>query len=153
MAVIKPIIKEDTSMNVEVKNFPKDMQVIFVKAASFPDGIQAAFDVLESKVHDIKRVSYFGISNPEQGRGIVYRAAAATLPAIDARENDLGTMTIKGGEYYSIRLDEAGDDPKVITEAFDKILSQPGIDPDGACIEVYDHFGSKGLECIVRKTA
>jgi DNA gyrase inhibitor GyrI len=140
-------------MDIEVKSFPKDMQVVFVEANSFPEGAQEAFDKLESKVRNVKKVSYYGISNPEQGRGIVYRAAASTLPAIDPQENNLQSLTIKGGDYYSIRLEDARANPRILSEAFKKILSQPGIDPEGRCIEVYDHFNSKGVECIVRKSS
>lgn len=140
-------------MDIEIKKFPKDMQVVFVEASSFPEGIQDAFDKLELRVRNIKKVSYFGISNPEQGRGIVYRAAAATLPAIDTHENNLQSLTIKGGEYYSVRLEDVKASPQTLSEAFEKILSQPHIDPEGHCIEVYDHFGSKGVECIVRKSS
>lgn len=128
------------------------MSVVFVQAKSFPDGIQEAFDTLKAKIGHIKRISYFGISNPEGSNGIVYRAAAATMPEVDAKELGLGTLSIKGGNYYSIKLTDISTNINQISEAFELILSKPDIDPYGRCIEVYDYFGSDRVECIVRKT-
>ncbi|MBV6641011.1 MAG: hypothetical protein KI791_09840 [Cyclobacteriaceae bacterium] len=85
-------------MKITEKEFPQDMVVSYVQAKSFPDGIQEAFDILKSKIGHIKRVSHFGILHPEGGKGIIYKAAAATMPKIDADEYDLGEMTIKGGQ-------------------------------------------------------
>lgn len=138
-------------MKIIEKSFPKDMNLVFAKAASFPDGIQEAFDALKSKIGHIKRVSYFGISNPEGGKGIVYKAAAATMPAVDASALGLGTLMIKGGNYYSIKLKDISEDIGQIGKAFDLILSKPDIDPEGCCIEIYDYFGSDSVECIVRR--
>ncbi|WP_192348717.1 transcriptional regulator [Algoriphagus sp. Y33] len=138
-------------MEVKEKSFPKDMSVVFVQSKTFPDGIQEAFDTLKSRVGHIKRVSYFGISNPEGGQGIVYRAAAATMPEVDAEALGLGKLNIKGGNYYSVKLTDISKNINLISEAFDLILSKSNIDPNGHCIEVYDHFGSDSVECIVRK--
>ncbi|MCE7053884.1 hypothetical protein LZF95_04275 [Algoriphagus sp. AGSA1] len=138
-------------MEVREKSFPKDMSVVFVQSKTFPDGIKEAFDTLKSKVGHIKRVSYFGISNPEGGNGIVYRAAATTLPEVNAEALGLGRLIIKGGDYYSIKLNDISKDIGLISQAFELILSQDDIDPNGRCIEVYDHFGSDSVECIVRK--
>jgi len=139
-------------MEVKEKKFPKDMKVVYVEAKSFPDGIEDAFDTLKEKIGNIKRVSYFGISNPEAGKGIVYRAAAATMPEVDADLLGLGKLTVKGGDYYSVKLADISKDISQISKAFDLILSQQDIDPDGMCIEVYDHFNFNKVECIVRKS-
>lgn len=138
-------------MDIQEKSFPKDMTVVFVEAKSFPEGINNAFEILKSKVSHIKRVAYFGISNPEPGKGIVYKAAAATMPEVDAEELGLGKLTVKGGQYYSIKLSDVSEDIGQISEAFQLILGQPDIDPNGSCIEVYDRYNSDTVECIVRK--
>lgn len=136
-------------MEVSEKKFPKDMKVVYVEAKSFPEGIEEAFDRLKEKIGHIKRLSYFGISNPEAGKGIVYRAAAATMPEVNADELGLGELTVKGGNYYSVELADISQDVSQISEAFELILSKPDIDPKGMCIEVYDHFNFNKVECII----
>lgn len=82
----------------------------------------------------------------------MYKAAAATMPEVDADKLGLGRLTVKGGNCYSIQLSDVSKDINQISKAFQQILSQPDIDPNGSCIEVYDHFNSDSVECIVKRT-
>ncbi len=70
----------------------KDIRVFYVTAKSFPEGIQEAHQKLHSLIPFSKDRKYFGISRPEQGMGIVYRAAAEELEQREAERLKLETL-------------------------------------------------------------
>ena len=78
-----------------------DIKVVYVQATSFPEGIQAAFEQLESKLPSIDKRTFYGISWGGENGKIIYRAAATQLPDEDEKQFGLGTFTIKKGTYIS----------------------------------------------------
>lgn len=122
-----------------------DIKVLYVTAASFPEGIQGAHERLHEIIPYSKERRYFGLSRPENGV-IVYRAAAEQFE----QEQDFNceALIIKKGKYRSITVANYKNDPQKITKAFNELISYPDIDPNGYCVEWYQ--GDEDLKCMVR---
>jgi len=125
----------------------KDIKVMCVKASSFPAGVMEAHQNLHSKVPFSTERKYFGLSRPENGGGIVYKAAAQEIKDGEAEELGLESFTIKKGAYTSIQVHNYMQDTKNIGEAFNQLLTNPGIDPQGYCLEWY--ISDKDVLCLV----
>lgn len=127
-----------------------DIKVYCVAAKSFPEGVLAAHEQLHSLVPFSKDRIYFGVSHGGEGGKILYWAAATELAPGELSKHDLETFVAKKGNYHSIVIKNFMDDLASIGKAFDKILDQPDIDENGACIEWY--FNEKDVRCMVRKS-
>jgi hypothetical protein len=128
----------------------RDITVFFVTAKSFPMGIKEAFDELNVKLNGSRKRTYFGISNPEPGIGIVYKACAEQLKDEESSGTHLPTIAIKAGKYHCIEIKNFHEDLSSIGKAFEEILKQPDIDHESFCLEIYnDDDGS--VKCMVRK--
>ena len=125
----------------------KDIQVMYVTATSFPDGIQEAFEKLHLTVPVSANRRVFGISRPEGGNGIVYRAAVEEIEDGEAKEYGLQTLILKKGNYVSTTIHNFSDDVESIGRTFRQMLDEPNIDPQGYCVEIYSN---NDVECIVR---
>jgi hypothetical protein len=125
----------------------QDIKVFAVTASSFPDGVMEAHTKLHSIVPFSTERKYFGLSRPENGH-IIYKAAAEGLEGDEAEKIGLHSMVIKRGNYISITIEDFMKDIQSIGKAFNEILSHPGIDPDGYCVEWY--LQGKDVKCMVR---
>ena len=124
-----------------------DIKVFYVTAKSFPEGIMEAHEKLHSLVPFSTNRRYFGISRPENGV-IVYKAAAAEINEGEAEKLNLDTLILKKGKYISLMINDYMKDIQAIERAFKKLLSHPGLDPQGYCVEWY--LSSKDVRCMVR---
>jgi hypothetical protein len=121
---------------MELHTFDRDIRVLTVDADSFPDGIMDAHEELHALIPFSEDRRYYGISRPENGT-IVYRAAAEELQPGEAEKWNCGTLVLKKGDYLCIRIEDYLEDIASIGQAFDQLLAQPGIDPNGYCVEWY----------------
>ena len=126
----------------------KDIQVFYVTAKSFPEGIQEAHQKLHALIPFSTDRKYFGVSRPEQGMGIVYRAAAEELEQGEAERFKLETLVLKKGDYMSITIKDYAKDIMSIDRAFKELLALPDLDPQGYCVEWYYH--GKDVRCMIR---
>lgn len=126
----------------------KDIKVFYVQATSFPDGVLAAHEKLHSMVPFSKERKYYGISRPENGHDINYKAATEETFQGEAEQYKCDTIILKKGKYVSITIRSFMDDAKSIGRAFEKLLSQPGLDPQGYCVEWY--MNEKDVQCMIR---
>ncbi len=133
---------------MEIVEIEKDIPVFYVTAVSFPEGIRSAHEKLHARVPFSNKRKYFGISRPENADGIVYKAAAEELQPDEANELKLERMMIKKGEYKCITIKNYTDDPLSISKAFEKILQEPDLDPNGYCVELY--LNEKDVRCMVK---
>ena len=135
---------------MEEYHLPNDISAMYITASSFPDGVLAAHQKLHSLVPrtESPERKYFGISFPNQDGTIIYKAAAEELTDDEAEKLSLETYLIKKGEYISIDIHDYMKEVSGIREAFQKLLSDPRIDPNGACVEWYrsDYV----VKCMVR---
>lgn len=135
---------------METINIEKDIKVMYVTAASFPDGIQDAFELLRKTipVYDNRRV--FGISRPE-GNDIIYRAGVEELKDDEAEHYGCKALVLRKGNYISMVVHNYAEDISSINAAFDQLLHQQGLDPKGYCVEVYNN--ETDVLCMVRLEA
>lgn len=124
-----------------------DINIMYVTATSFPAGIQAAHEKLHSLVPFSSERKYFGVSRPENGV-IVYRAAAEQLKKGEAESLELESLVIRKGNYISLTINNFVEDLLSIKRAFKKLLSYPGLDPQGYCVEWY--LSSQDVKCMIR---
>ena len=116
---------------MEQYTLPHDIHVMYVTAATFPDGVMAAHQQLHRLTDGKGQRKYFGLSRPEGGKGIVYRAAAEELSAGEANALGLDTYTIEKGVYTSQYISNFMNDLPAIGKAFSELLQTPGLDPNG----------------------
>ncbi|CAM3422770.1 Transcriptional regulator [Flavobacterium longum] len=125
----------------------ENIPIMYVTAQRFPEGIEAAFDILYNTVPQKEERRYFGVSRPENGT-IVYRAAAEILGNEDAASFGLASMVIKGGSYNTYYIKDYRENTQAIGDCFQLLLGQAEVDPDGFCVEWY--IGEDDVKCMVR---
>jgi len=126
---------------------PNDIRVVCVEAKSFPDGIIEAFQKLHSLIPASKGRRLFGISRPEKGV-ITYKAAAEEIKTGEAEQLNLESLVIRKGQYTSITITDYQLDVQSIGASFKQLLSSPGLDPNGYCVEWY--LTDKDVRCMIR---
>ena len=124
-----------------------DVKVFYVTAKSFPDGIMESYDKLFALVPPSSDRKYYGISRPENG-SIVYKAAVEEIAPGEAEKFNLDTLVIKKGNYICTTLNDWMKDTSEIGRIFSELLTQPGLDPEGYCVE--DYFNDKDVKCMIR---
>lgn len=132
---------------METITLPTDINVFYVTAKSFPEGIEEAHKALHALVPSSVNRKYFGISRPEDG-SIIYRAAAEELRSGEAGKLNLETLILKKGKYVAITIHEYHKDVQSIGRSFEKLLEHPGLDPQGYCVEWY--LNEKDVKCMIR---
>ncbi len=135
-------------MNIETIIIDKDIKVFYIAAASFPDGVMAAFDKLYKIAPPSEHRIYYGISRPENGGGIQYKAATEETHEGEGAQNGCQALVLKKGSYLCITIKDFMKDLAAIGLAFQTLLSQPGLDPEGYCVEEY--FNDKDVRCMIR---
>ncbi len=126
-----------------------DIKVFYHTATSFPDGVMAVWQKLHALVPPSDGRRFFGISRPENGV-IIYKAAAEELWHGEAAKYHCETLVLRKGKYYSHDIPDFMNDLPAIGTTFRQLLSQPGIDPEGYCVELY--MNDKDVRCMVRKS-
>jgi hypothetical protein len=77
------------------------VDVMYVQSANGPQGAQAAFNALESRLPSMKGRKLYGTFMPAEGD---YRACAAVMEGDDPEALGLITWTIPGGTYARSKL-------------------------------------------------
>lgn len=133
---------------MERDNLEKDVTIFYVTATSFPQGIMDAHKKLHSLLKDDKGRHFYGVSRPENKGAIIYKAGVEELFAGEGKKYGCESMTIKKGKYLSLYISDYNEDPTSISKAFEKILAEHGLDPEGYCVEMY--VGENDVKCMVR---
>ena len=124
----------------------KDVNVFYVTATSFPEGIASA----DKKIHELAPLNskrrFFGISWPVDGV-VVYKSAAEEMEPGEAEKTGCESFIIRRGEYSCITVKDFLRDINQIDRAFKELLSQPNIDPQGYCLEWY--LNDTDVRCMV----
>ena len=126
---------------------PEDIKVYCVTADSFPNGVLAAHQKLHTLLPFSAERKYFGLSRPEQGT-IEYHAAAEELIPGELSGKGLMEMIIRKGNYNTITVTDYMKNTAAIGEAFQLLISEPDIDPQGYCVEWY--VTQQSVRCMVR---
>jgi hypothetical protein len=132
---------------MEKYNIENDISVFYVKAATFPLGIGGAFAQLHALLPEEGDRQLYGISNPNGSEGIIYRAAAKEAYPGEGSQKGCETFLIRKGTYISLYLADWKKDEPSIGRTFQKLLTYPGIDPKGYCLEIYEN--ETDVRCLV----
>jgi len=125
----------------------RDINLVCLKATSFPAGIRAAFAKLGTIIkHPAKE--YFGISYFENGE-IVYKAAVEQRDQGEAESLGLETFIFEKGTYFTETVNDFMNDPSKVKDCFERMLALPEFDERFPCIEWYT--SPNDVRCIVRK--
>lgn len=127
----------------------QDIKVFYVTATSFPQGIGEATQKLHSLFPFSKERKIFGLSRPENNGGIIYRAAAEEMFEGEAQKLKCETLIIPKGKYISILVRDFRKDVMSIDRAFQQLLKQPNLDPQGYCVEQYA-TDNEAVTCMIR---
>jgi predicted transcriptional regulator YdeE len=134
---------------METYQLKTDIKTVCVSADSFPDGIPEAFERLRSLLPSpAGERKLYGISRPDQTGKIWYKAGAEQRAEEDAGLPGLDSFVIPKGSYASILIPNYADDVQQIGKVFRQLLSNPDIDENGFCLEVYE--GEKDVRCLVK---
>jgi hypothetical protein len=130
---------------MDIIHLPHDIQLVMLQAASFPEGIQEAFDTLRKMLTDIPTQTYYGVSHGDaNGRIIYYAAASLTDPAQVVPGTQ--AMTIRKGDFITSAVRQWRENIPAITTTFDALMQHPDIDQAGYCLEEY---GCDTMRCFI----
>jgi len=127
-------------------NIDKDIQLICVRATSFPSGIAEAFAKLHELLPDAAARASYGISHGSAD-GIIYMAAAEEQYPGEAGEYGCEIFIVKKGKYKG-RTVNWKENSAQIGATFQELLADPRLDLSGACVEKY--FNRNEVQCMVR---
>lgn len=133
---------------METMTWDKDITVFYVPASSFPAGVKASHEKLHSLVPFSRDRKYFGVSRPENDGGIQYKAATEELSPGEGKKLNCDTLVLKKGRYAFIEIHDYMKDIPAIGHAFQQLIEEPNIDPEGYCVEWY--VSDKEVKCMVR---
>ena len=134
---------------METITLDNDIKVFYVTATSFPEGISAATNKLHQLFPFSEERKIFGLSRPENNGKIIYRAAAEELYPGEAGKFNCGTLIIKKVKYVCLTVNDFRKDIMSIDRAFKQLLNEPGLDPQGYCVEWYA-TDKEAVKCMIR---
>jgi hypothetical protein len=129
-------------------NLEKDILVFCVTATSFPDGVLAAHQKLHGYIPFNEKRNYFGISCPDKTGIIIYKSAAEEIERGELSKHNLKPFVIKRGKYIYRDVKDFERDIPAIKKAFDELIANPEIDPQGYCVEWY--LSQNLVRCMVK---
>lgn len=129
----------------------RDIKVFYVTASAFPDGVLDAHAALHQRVPFSADRHYFGISRPENGP-VVYRAGTEETEPGEAEKYHCDSLLLKKGTYITLTVHDFRKDPGSIEAAFQQLLAEPGLDPEGYCVEWYEN-DQETVRCMIRLAA
>jgi hypothetical protein len=125
-----------------------DLKLLCVTAASFPDGIQKAFDDLKNVLPKNNRRTPYGISFQKQDGTIIYKAAVEEAFDGEAAQIGCELFVVQKGEYVGVTIADWKQKIETIGLVFEELLQHPHLDPDSQCIEIYK--SQTELICMVK---
>jgi predicted transcriptional regulator YdeE len=124
------------------------IRVITVRATSFPDGIQDAFERMHRMLPFSRHRQNYGISYSDADGNITYEAACAAEYEGESSAFGLEEFVIPAGTYIMETIEDWEKHIEEVREVFQRLLADPRIDPQGFCLEVY--HGTEKVDCMVR---
>ncbi len=125
-----------------------DIKTFYVEATSFPDGVLKAHQTLHALFPAGQNRNFFGISFPEKPGTIIYRAAVEESFAGEAERYNCPVFIIRKGAYISREIKDFMKDVSEVGKTFQQMLTDPGIDRNGYCLEIYPN--QKDVICLVK---
>jgi hypothetical protein len=125
-----------------------DITIMYVEAATFPNGLPEAYEKLHALLPFGEERKFLSVSRMDENQNIIYRAGAEVLHENEAGEFGLPALTLKKGSYLSITVRNFMEDTSLIGQAFQTLMQDPRIDPEGYCVEWY--FNEPDVHCMIR---
>lgn len=116
----------------------RELKIPVIKSTSFPEGLGEVHRRVQQLLNG-RHETVYAFSRPENGT-IQYYAGAEGIEGTSV-------ITLKAGVYYYTVVEDFHTKPQGISDAFEALLSLPGIHPEGYCVERY--FEGKDAECLV----
>jgi hypothetical protein len=138
--------RQTNPIAMEIRYLKNDVEVICVRASSFPQGVMEAHEKLAAKVSNVMERQRYGISHPSANE-IVYKAAVSERYAGEAEKLKCERFTIRHGLFLAEYVHDWQKKMDQIQGIFRTLLTDPRIDPKGYCLEEY--AGDHDLRCSV----
>lgn len=132
---------------METYNLARDIRLCCLTAGSFPDGVVAAFQQLNSLFPADEGRRLFGLSWPDGKGSMIYKAAVEERFPGEAERLGTESYTLKGGEYLGIEVKNFMDDIPSISKAFQRLVDAPGVHPNTMGVEEY--LDRSTVRCMV----
>jgi hypothetical protein len=144
------LIKKNVKTNLCMETYiiEKDLYCHCIKATSFPEGVLAAHQLLQSLFAFDGKRKFYGISRPEGTGEIAYWAAVEKTDDDNLQDNRPETFVILKGQYSGIDIKNFRSDIQAIGRTFQQLLVHPELDPNGYCLEWY--YNMNDVRCMVR---
>ena len=126
----------------------RDINLLCVRAKSFPQGVADAFKNLENLHPSVIQRDFYGISHSSENGEIIYKAAVEESFDGEAETFGCEKFTIRKGEYATETIHDFTKNLEAFGSTFHKLLQHPQLDPNAACVEWYKN-GDEVL-CMVR---
>lgn len=130
------------------RHIDNDITVYCLTASSFPAGVKTVYDKLHELFPPENGRTYFGISWPDGKGSLVYKAAVKLNEMDTPPGAPFESFTIRKGDYFSEDITNFMSDVTGIGRLFQQMIQQPGIDPNGYCLEMY--LNPTDVRCMVR---
>ncbi len=128
-----------------------NIKTICIAADSVPEGIHNAHEKLHAFFPDKTGRKFYGIAHGNVQGGIVYYAATNEIFEGEAQSLNCPSFSIKKGNYNTILIKDYYKDIPSVGRAFDFLLKDARLEPDGYCLEMYPTpHNSKDIICCVK---
>lgn len=127
------------------------LRLITVKAPSFPEGISAAWEEIESKRTIKGRKSYGLIYSTESG--MEYHAGLVSDGELEERVTGLPVIEVTGGPCARIKLENWNEKKDQIGPAFAQMAAEHEVDASRPAMEFYRSFSELHLLLPVKMKA
>lgn len=115
-------------------------------AASFPEGVLKAHQLLHQIYPSAEGRQFFGISRPVNG-AIEYKAAVSLAPGEKPVTDRFEQFEIRKGLFLSSTIHNFMDNIPSIQKTFERLVRDPRVDHSGYCLEEYPD--DKDMICMV----
>lgn len=127
----------------------KDVSLLVVQAASFPDGVAEAWKSLHALLVTTTGRGFYGVSHGAEGGAIVYKACVEERHAGEAERYGCERLVLPAGEYSGRVINNFMQRLPEIGQTFHALLSGNDYDPKGACVEKY--LDGNDVLCMVKR--
>ncbi|MDX2278458.1 MAG: hypothetical protein NW218_02675 [Saprospiraceae bacterium] len=133
---------------METFTIDRDITLVRVAAAAFPEGVMAAHQQLHQQFSPESIHQYYGISQGSPDGRILYWAAVELVPGEDTQKPGVELFVLKQGRYAGVDIEGYMQNPAAIGQCFEQLLQHPALDPNGYCLEWY--ITRDLVRCMVR---
>ena len=128
----------------------KDIVLFGIQAATFPGGVQAAWEALHKELATTKGRNFYGVSHGAENGGVVYKSCVEEAFAGEAENLGCERFVLPKGEYIGETILNFRQQIAKIGEAFQALLARDDYDKvAGQCVEKY--LSDTDVICMIKK--